>query len=118
MSLFQRFKQRRFFQILVSYLAGGWIAVEVVDQLVDRGRLPEMAYTLALIWYVAGIGAALLVAWYHGEKGKQRAPLSEMVALSIIGVATVLLTGSTVATYMANRAAISAAEASRLDLHR
>ncbi len=118
MSLFQRFKQRRFFQILVSYLAGGWIAVEVVDQLVDRGRLPDIAYTLVLIWYVAGIGAALLVAWYHGEKGRQRAPFSEMAALAIIAVTTILLTGSTVATYIANRAAVTAAEASRLDLHR
>lgn len=118
MSLFQRLKQRRFIQILFSYLAAGWIGVEVVSDFVDRGRLPDVAYTVALLWYVAGLGAALFVGWNHGEKGRQRAPLSEILALALIGIATLGLSASTVRGFISSRAAVTAAEASRLDLHR
>lgn len=118
MGIFQKIRQRRFFQIVASYLAAGWIGVEVVDQLVDRGRLPDVAYSIALIWYAAGLGAALFIAWNHGEKGAQRAPLSEVVALTLIGLAAVGLTASRVEAFISKRVAVTAAEASRLDLHR
>ncbi len=118
MSVFQKIRQRRFFQILASYLAAGWIGVEVVDQLVDRGRLPDMAYTLALIWYMAGIVATIFVAWNHGEKGKQKAPLSEVAALTLIGLAAIGMSASTIGSFISNRAAETAAQASHLDLRR
>jgi TolB-like protein/tetratricopeptide (TPR) repeat protein len=118
MTLLKRLWDRRFFHILGSYLAGGWIGLELVDQLVNRGRLPEVMYSLALLWYVSGIVAASLVAWHHGAKGRQRAPRSEVAALVVLSVVTITLSGSTVATYSAERAALAAAAASRLDLRR
>ena len=118
MSFIKGLKERRFVQILASYLAAGWVAIEVINQLVERGRLPDMVYDLALMWYLAGLVIAVLVGWYHGEKGKQRAPMAELAAIAVIAVATLGLSGANVASYMANRAARTAAEASRLDLHR
>jgi eukaryotic-like serine/threonine-protein kinase len=118
MTFLRRLWDRRFLHILGSYLAGGWIGLELVDQLVDRGRLPEVMYSLALLWYVAGILAAAMIAWHHGAKGRQRAPRSELAALVVLAVVTLGLSGNTVVTYSAERAARMAAAASGLNLHR
>jgi TolB-like protein len=79
-------KQRRITQIVVAYLAAGWMAATVVDQLVNRSILPEWTYPLVLTVYLFGIGAAFLVGWYHGEKGVQKAPMIEIVALTILAL--------------------------------
>jgi TolB-like protein len=118
MGIFSEIRHRRLFQIVASYLAAGWVALQLMDQLTQQGVLPELLYELVLIWYVAGIPAALLVGWNHGEKGKQKAPLSELAALGILGLVLVVFTGMTVSTHLEQRAAVAAAEASALELRR
>ena len=86
MGLWGEIRQRRITQIVVAYLAAGWMAISVVDQLVDRGILPALLYSVLLIFYLFGIGAALLVGWYHGEKGVQKAPMVEVVSLVVLGI--------------------------------
>ncbi|CAN5758952.1 hypothetical protein BH23GEM9_BH23GEM9_37750 [soil metagenome] len=88
-------KQRRVVQIAVSYLAIGWIGLNVADQLADRGVIPELFYRIVLIWYLFGILAALLIGWHHGEKGRQKAPLSE---ISLLIMLLVMATGMSVST--------------------
>ncbi len=66
MSLWAELKQRRITQIVLGYLVGGWIAVSVIDQVVDREVLPLVVYEVALALYLFGILGALIVGWYHG----------------------------------------------------
>lgn len=89
MKLWDELKERRITQIMVAYLAGGWIAVNVVDILVDRQVLPELVFRLALVAFVGGVFATLVLGWYHGEKGSQKVTIAEIVML-------VLVTGGTV----------------------
>ena len=93
MGVWGEVKQRRITQIVVAYLAAGWMAATVVDQLVNRSILPEWTYPVVLTFYLFGIGAALLIGWYHGEKGVQKAPMVEIVALTVLGVACLTLSG-------------------------
>ncbi len=71
-------------QIVASYAAGGWIVLEVFDQVVDRGVLPDLAYYLALTWYLAGLAAAVIFGWYHGEKGTQKVTRPEIGLFSAV----------------------------------
>ena len=89
MKLWDQLKERRITQIMVAYLAGGWIAVTVVDTLVDRQTLPELAFRLALVAFVGGVFVTLILGWYHGEKGSQKVTIPEIAML-------VLVTGGTV----------------------
>jgi len=89
-SLWSEIRQRRITQIVVAYLAGGWMVLAVVDQFVDREVLPPVIYRLVLTVYVIGILAALVVGWYHGELGQQRAQPREVAMLALIGVAAVV----------------------------
>lgn len=92
MGFFEELKQRRMFRILASYVAAGWVVVSVVDQFVDRDVLPEGAYPVTLAWYLTGIAAALVVGWYHGEKGRQRVSRVELLLLGLCAVLGIGLT--------------------------
>ena len=82
MGLWSDIKQRRITQIFLSYLVGGWLILQVVDQVVDREVLPRYVYVVALILFAFGIPAALVIGWNHGEKGAQKAPRPAMYSRS------------------------------------
>lgn len=86
MSFLSDLRQRRIIQILIGYLTGGWIILEVTDQLVNNEVLPLIAYQLVLVLFVAGVPAALIIGWYHGERGDQKAQPLEVVLLSIVAI--------------------------------
>lgn len=118
MGIFKNLKERRLFQIVGAYLAAGWIGLEVCDQLVDRGVAPDVVYEIALVWFVGGIFVALLVGWHHGEKGRQRAPLSELLGVAVIAAVVVGFSGFSLLSHVSDRRALEAVEASALDLSR
>jgi TolB-like protein len=117
MGVFKKLRERRLFQIAVSYAGIGWVALEVTDQLTDQGVLPATLYRLALIWFLVGIPASLLVGWHHGEKGRQRAPASEIAALVILALLALGMSGRTVGRSRAE-AQLAAARENPLDLRR
>lgn len=96
MGILNELKERRLVQIVFSYLAAGWIFLEVVDQFVERSVLPEVTYYVVLIWFLAGIPAAFLIGWNHGEKGIQKAPRSEIAFVSILALVALGFSGFTV----------------------
>ncbi len=75
----------------VPHIAGGavvasGIVLQGVDMLVDRGLLPEIAFRLALASVACGFAAAVVVGWFHGARGKQRASMLEWIILGVIAV--------------------------------
>jgi len=96
-------RERRLVQILFSYIGAGWVLLEVIDQLVGRSIIPEIAYQVAFIWFLAGIPAALLIGWHHGERGAQRAPISELVALFLLAAIAIGFSSTTVRGHMRER---------------
>jgi serine/threonine-protein kinase len=114
--LVKELKERHFIQLLTGYLAGGWIVLEVADQLTGNGVLPTIVYPIALTLLLAGIPAVAVVAWFHGAKGEQRHPPREIAMLTVIGVI-----GLAATAYVARRnleepeASTAAAALDRLD---
>jgi TolB-like protein len=103
-------REKRLVQIVLSYLAGGWVLLQVTDQLVNRGVFPEVVYLALLIWFGAGIPAALLIGWNHGQKGNQRAPRSEILSLFALAMVALLGSGFVVRDDVVRRHAQAAAE--------
>lgn len=93
MSLWSEIRQRRITQVVFAYLAGGWMVLAVVDQVVDREVLPPVVYQAALTLYLIGILASLIIGWYHGELGRQQAPLQELVMLAVVALIGIGATG-------------------------
>jgi serine/threonine-protein kinase len=89
MSFIADLRQRRLVQIFLTFLAGSWIVLEAIDQLVNNDVLPLLAYQLALVAFLAGVPAALIIGWFHGERGHQQAPKIELVMLSVLAIGAV-----------------------------
>lgn len=84
MNVFTQLREKRIVQIILSYLAFGWAVLEVADQLSDRGVVPNLVYTVGLVWFACGLVAAIVIGWNHGEKGKQSSSRLELSLLAVI----------------------------------
>ena len=96
---FKDLRDRRIVQFLVTYAAAGWLVLQLVDQVVDRSVLPEVVYRVALTLFLCGIPGALIVTWFHGARGDQKAPPLEKWLLGLVGVSAI---GASVVVYRAN----------------
>jgi serine/threonine-protein kinase len=116
LKLVRELKERHFIQLLTGYLAGGWVVLEVVDQLTNNGVLPTLVYSLALTLLLSGIPATAVIAWYHGAKGEQKPPPREIVMLTVIGVVGLAATAYVARRNLAEAEPVSTAGAlDRLD---
>lgn len=68
----------------MAYAAAGWAVLEVIDQVSDRGVVPGIVYRVALTLFLCGFPGALIVSWFHGAKGAQKAPTIEKVLLGLV----------------------------------
>ncbi len=64
-----------------------------VDMLVDRGTLGQIWWRLSLPFAACGFAIATVIAWFHGERGKQQTSVLEWILISVIGVIWVAISG-------------------------
>ena len=110
-------KERRLVQIVASYAVGGWVAVSIFGEVIDRGVLPEIVYRVLLVLYFGGFVAALITGWYHGEKGQQNVTRPEVILLAIVGLVTLGSSAQTVRGHLAEETRRAAARESGLALN-
>jgi len=83
-SLLDRLRQRKLAQWVVAYLAGAWLVMQVVDVLGDRWMWPLGLQRAIDVLLVVGLAAVLVLAWYHGERGRQRVSGPELLILAML----------------------------------
>jgi TolB-like protein len=85
-SFFATLKERRLPQFVAAYAATGWVALQIVDQLVDRAMLPDQAYPTVLAIVIIGAPAAIILSWFHGAPGGQKFRPLEISLLAVLGI--------------------------------
>lgn len=94
-SLLQRLKERKLVQWALAYLAGAWVILEVTDVVGGRWNLPDTLFRGFSILLLAGFFITLVLAWYHGEKGRQRVSGPELLMVTallvVAGIAITVL---------------------------
>lgn len=83
-TVFQRLKHRKVVQWTIAYLSAAWLILQVVDVVGEQFGWPgalERGITVALGF---GLLTAVVVAWYHGEKGHQRVTRTETLLLTAV----------------------------------
>ncbi len=106
-SLWERLRRRKVVEWGTGYLAAGWIAFEVVGQLVHTFGLNEDVERIAFVLLAAGLMATLVVAWYHGERGPQRLggiEVTLLVSILTIGAVSAIVVRSETAIQPSVRA--------------
>jgi serine/threonine protein kinase len=82
--------KRRVPQVLIVAVGAGVGLIQLADAMEDL--LPPKTKLLTVIFVVASVLASAVIAWFHGERGKQKATATEYVLLSLIGVGWLVVT--------------------------
>ncbi len=106
--LLSRMKQRKLWQWSLAYVAGAWLLLQIVDLLTQNLELSHTLFRVVLVLVGAGFPAMLVLAWYHGEKGRQRASGIEVLMLAGI----LVLAGAALAYVTTRARRVSAASGS------
>lgn len=94
-SVLERLKQRKLGQWAIGYLAAAFVAVQVMDGVSGPLEMSLVAQRRVLFLLVVGFLLTLVLAWYHGEQGRQHAGAVELglitglVALTGVGLVVI-----------------------------
>ena len=82
--LLERLKRRKLVQWAAAYLAGAWLVLQLVDVLAEPLGVSIPARQALLVIVLVGFPITLVLAWYHGEKGRQRLGGVELSILAVV----------------------------------
>ena len=83
-SLLERVRERRLLPWMLAYLAGAWLVLRLVETFGPRFDISDAAVLGIDAILVIGFFITLVVAWYHGEPGRQQPRGMELVILTIL----------------------------------
>jgi serine/threonine-protein kinase len=83
--------RRRLPQIVAVTGVVGFAAHGFIAELADRGVVPEAVYQVALATFICAFVASVVIAWFHGKKGRQKVQPLEVGLLAVIGVIWLLV---------------------------
>lgn len=111
MPFLESLKKRKIGQWSLAYVTASWVAIQVVDVLGGRwGITEELARSLDVI-LVTGFLVVVIIAWYHGDKGHQRARGRELLLIAVIliagGVGLVSISGNSIPTTQQDQTLVS-----------
>jgi TolB-like protein/Tfp pilus assembly protein PilF len=80
----QRLKQRKLVQWALAYVAAAWAVLQALGLAVDSYDWPHDVMRVAFAAIALGFVIALLLAWYHGERGAQKVSGTEVLILALL----------------------------------
>lgn len=83
-STWAKLRSRKVVQWTLAYVAGAWALLQGVDFLADAFEWPAASKRIATFVSLIGLPIAIVIAWYHGERGKQRISLGELAILALL----------------------------------
>jgi len=82
--LWQRLKQRKLVQWALAYVAAAFALLQGIDIVAAKFGWPDAVERLLIIAIFVGFFVTLLLAWYHGEQGRQRASGTELLLIALV----------------------------------
>jgi Tol biopolymer transport system component len=89
-SIWQKLRRRRVVQWGLAYAAGAWGVLQGFEYVSEAFGWPNQLRQVAIFTVLIGLPIVLLIAWYHGERGKQRVTVTEVVMVALLAAAGVL----------------------------
>jgi TolB-like protein len=68
----------------LAYGAGAWALLEVFGFAADSFGWPALAKQFAMLCAALGLPIAVVLAWYHGDRGQQRVTRAELAILTVL----------------------------------
>src|SRR5207248_1359369 len=81
-NLWKRLRERKLVHWALAYSAGAWLTLQFLSLLAQPFAWPDVVIRAATVLLAIGLLAVLVLAWYHGEKGQQKATGIELLMLA------------------------------------
>ena len=104
--LLQRLRERKLVQWALAYLAVAWVLLQVLDMVAQRFGWQDGLMRGLIVAVGVGFFIALLLAWYHGERGAQKVSGTELLILALL-----LSIGGAMLWHFTRNAPVSTADA-------
>jgi adenylate cyclase len=91
---FQNLRRRKVVQWTLAYLAGAFALLQLADILSSTFAWPALVMRALTALLAIGVLGAIVLAWYHGERGDQRVGRTEILLLG--GVLLAAASGATI----------------------
>ena len=79
-----RLRRRKVVQWVIAYAAGAWALLQVFGFAADSFGWPAITKQLAMLGLATGLPVAVVLAWYHGDRGQQRVTRSEFAIVLVL----------------------------------
>ena len=79
-----RLTRRKVVQWGIAYAAGAWGFLQGLQYVGDAFGWPSQLRQVAILALLIGLPVALVVAWYHGDRGEQRVTATELTILTLL----------------------------------
>lgn len=79
-----RLRRRKVVQWGLAYTAGAWALAQGLAHVVTTFHWPERVQQVGTLFLFIGLPIALVVAWYHGDRGEQRVGATESVIIALL----------------------------------
>ncbi len=83
-ALLYKLRQRKLVQWVVGYVASAWFLLELTQTVGEIWEVPLPLQRAVSLLLGFGLFIASTVAWYHGEKGRQRVCVGEIVIVMLV----------------------------------
>ena len=80
----QRVRERALIPWALVYLAGAWVVLSIARFAGEGALWPAIVTRAVAVFLFVGFFVAMVVAWYHGEKGRQRVRRAEVVLIAVL----------------------------------
>ena len=82
--LLQRLRERKLVQWGLAYFAAAFALLQGLDLVAQKFSWPEPVMRFAIVIALIGFAITLVMAWYHGERGEQRASATELLIVALL----------------------------------
>lgn len=107
----QRLKKRKIVQWAIAYAAGAWLSLEVFDLIAEQFFWPMWMRQGATVLLLFGLLVTIVLAWYHGERGRQRVGAVEFILLVVL-----LAIGGNTVWFLRDRSFVSSVDPDVVEL--
>jgi TolB-like protein len=83
-TIWDRLRRRKVVQWGLAYAAGTWGLLQGLQFLVEAFEWSSSALRLATVLFALGLPVALVIAWYHGDRGEQRVTRVELAIVTLL----------------------------------
>jgi TolB-like protein/tetratricopeptide (TPR) repeat protein len=82
-----KLRRRKVAQWGIAYAAGAWGLLQGLEYVTDTFGWPPQLQQLATLALLVGLPIVLVIAWYHGDQGRQRVTAVELAILTLLFLA-------------------------------